>query len=76
MKPLTNVLIYARSNGESHAADQAHLLLEDMPGVRRVRQGHTAANALLVDYDHEATSAQQILAGLRSRGVTASLVGM
>lgn len=76
MKAFTNVLMYVQSGGESHASNHAHKLLEDMPGIKRVRHGRSAASALLVDYDQEEISAQQMLAGLRSRGLTASLVGM
>lgn len=73
MNGVTNILMYVKSNGETPAAQQ---LLLGMPGIRRVRQGKSAAGALLVDYEHARISAQQILAGLRDRGVTASLVGM
>jgi hypothetical protein len=72
----TNVIIYLPGPIAPAKRAEIEQAVAAQPGVGRAAASTRAERMILVDYDPRATSAQQILGCVRSRGVSAQLVGM
>jgi hypothetical protein len=71
-----NVILHVA--GELGAAERTSIAetIAAQPGVSRAQPSPRAGRLILIDYDPFETSAQRILGSVRSRGVTAQLVGL
>jgi hypothetical protein len=72
----TNVIVYLPGPVAPAKRAEIEQAVAAQPGVGRTAASKQTERLILVDYDPRATSAQAILGCVRSRGVSAQLVGM